>query len=456
MTNFSPGQHPVSVNHHKIQQIKPSSSAHRATQLEVVITELQEVRVIQNALQDDVYLRYGFADSLGSLCGETDSDGRVMSREEYYSYGSSAGADEEVVEIADRTRRYGGKERDVSGLLYYGWRYLQPDLGRWLSADPGGLIDGANLYRFCANNPSSYTDSSGLQSEWPDDVKQAYHNMITGGDYFRGLSVDDYQAGDIDQVQNLMQRISEINSLKLLNDFNQQAKPVLDVEDHFLDAFMNSEMSLVHFTRQAFHQVGGEVNFLSRAELENRQIPFNHANTHQGDIEKLATTHFAFFSLSLSSNSHKISSRFGNARYHAPISVLGEKKSYSMLQTHDLIDSLERPNLDTPLSSFLSADAPELIDENESDDFQDSISLRFGADESGAALGSFYLGDDMHDGLLYSVMNDINSMSDKARSLISTRITGNVDEVVQYFYRPQVLVPGGLKIPRGKYGFSAF
>ncbi|TGC20883.1 insecticidal toxin SepC/TccC, partial [Escherichia sp. E1130] len=88
--------------------------------------------------------------------------GKVTSREEYLPYGGSAGSVEEGTEVTNRTRRYSGKERDATGLLYYGWRYYQPETGRWLSADPGGLIDGVNLFRFCGNNPGSYFDDGGL------------------------------------------------------------------------------------------------------------------------------------------------------------------------------------------------------------------------------------------------------------------------------------------------------
>ncbi|NCE83800.1 RHS repeat-associated core domain-containing protein, partial [Pseudomonas sp. Q1] len=79
-------------------------------------------------------------------------------------YGGTTGCDEaatEVSRLAQRTRRYSGKELDATGLYYYGWRYYQPALGRWLSADPGGLVDGVNLFRFCTNNSINRTDWDG-------------------------------------------------------------------------------------------------------------------------------------------------------------------------------------------------------------------------------------------------------------------------------------------------------
>jgi len=132
-----------------------------SVQMDVCVTEAGGVRVIHNVLKNEIHLRYGFSDHLGSVSGETDEAGNITSREEYYPYGGSAGADEEAAEIKDRTRRYSGKERDATGIMYYGWRYYQPETGRWLSADPGGLIDGVNLFRFCRNNPANIIDTDG-------------------------------------------------------------------------------------------------------------------------------------------------------------------------------------------------------------------------------------------------------------------------------------------------------
>nr|4IGL_B Chain B, YenC2 [Yersinia entomophaga]4IGL_D Chain D, YenC2 [Yersinia entomophaga] len=94
---------------------------------------------------------------------EVDGDGLVISMEEYYPYGGTAvWAARSHIETAYKTVRYSGKERDATGLYYYGFRYYQPWAGRWLSADPAGTVDGLNLYRMVRNNPLRLTDPDGM------------------------------------------------------------------------------------------------------------------------------------------------------------------------------------------------------------------------------------------------------------------------------------------------------
>lgn len=149
----------------------------------LIITEAGGVRLTENRPSDEAHLRYALADRLGSVGCETDGAGNVTSREEYYSYGGSAGSDEEKQEVHDRTRRYSGRERDATGLIYYGWRYYQPEAGRWLSADPGGLIDGANLFLFCRCNPVMLSDADGRApkdevSEFVTRISMLSHDVL--------------------------------------------------------------------------------------------------------------------------------------------------------------------------------------------------------------------------------------------------------------------------------------
>ena len=48
-----------------------------------------------------------------------------------------------------------------TGLIYFGQRYYDPDLGRWLTQDPVGFADSLNLYQYVWNNPLRYYDPDG-------------------------------------------------------------------------------------------------------------------------------------------------------------------------------------------------------------------------------------------------------------------------------------------------------
>ena len=56
------------------------------------------------------------------------------------------------------------KYRDAeTGLLYYGYRYYNPQTGRWLNRDPIGELGGVNLYVYSRNSPIDTIDLLGLE-----------------------------------------------------------------------------------------------------------------------------------------------------------------------------------------------------------------------------------------------------------------------------------------------------
>ncbi len=59
--------------------------------------------------------------------------------------------------------RFSSKRSDEN-LVYFGKRFYDPSLQRWLSADPAGFIDGPNLYAYVWNSPTNRLDSLGLSS----------------------------------------------------------------------------------------------------------------------------------------------------------------------------------------------------------------------------------------------------------------------------------------------------
>jgi RHS repeat-associated protein len=111
-------------------------------------------------------IRYQFGNHLGSASLELDDGARIISYEEYYPYGSTSyQAVRSGLERNPKRYRYTRMERDAeSGLEHHRARYYAPWLGRWVSTDPAGLVDGLGLYSFARNNPVNLRDLSGTES----------------------------------------------------------------------------------------------------------------------------------------------------------------------------------------------------------------------------------------------------------------------------------------------------
>jgi RHS repeat-associated protein len=75
-------------------------------------------------------------------------------------------------------RYKGGRTEEESGLIFFHNRFYDPILGRWLTPDPLGPIDGPNLYAYVKNNPLKYSDHWGLSG------KDNYYQGANFEEYF--------------------------------------------------------------------------------------------------------------------------------------------------------------------------------------------------------------------------------------------------------------------------------
>ncbi len=127
-------------------------------------------------------LRFTLPDHLGSAVRELDTQARLITDERYLPFGGTAVyTRHSAVEVDYKTVRYSGKEMDVTRLYDYGSRYYADWLGRWVSADPAGTVDGLNLYAFVGNNPLRFIDLQGMNKEESAARQQIteYSNLLS-------------------------------------------------------------------------------------------------------------------------------------------------------------------------------------------------------------------------------------------------------------------------------------
>ncbi|SEE07754.1 RHS repeat-associated core domain-containing protein [Pseudomonas migulae] len=189
--------------------------------------------------------RYSLTDHLGSSTLELDQDASLITPERYYPFGGTAWSNGMAVQISYKTVRYSGKEQDATGLYYYGLRYYISWVQRWLNPDPLGAIDGLNVYAMTLNNPVSFVDRSGTDSEVPRQINWIWlgaplpldaamninHNLAMAAGYSATLWVDT-QAGSKHAValEHVDQRVRIANVSDLFQGQSQKLHEAFERE----------------------------------------------------------------------------------------------------------------------------------------------------------------------------------------------------------------------------------
>jgi RHS repeat-associated protein len=110
---------------------------------------------------------YFHSDGNGNVTALVDTNGFIVAKYQYDPYGNLLGMCGPLAEA--NTYRFSSKEwHAASGLYYYGFRYYEPNLQRWLNRDPIGEAGGINLYGYCLNSPLYWIDPYGLH--WTDYI----------------------------------------------------------------------------------------------------------------------------------------------------------------------------------------------------------------------------------------------------------------------------------------------
>ena len=138
-------------------------------------------------------VHYYHPDHLGSSNVITDGTGAKVQALTYYPYGATRTNSSSSTPAVDVPYKYTGQELDSStSLYYYGARYYDPTLGRFLTADK--IIrdpfhaQSLNRYSYVLGNPIKYNDPSG-------NTTQLAFGLYGGGAGFVGGFLGAYPQG---------------------------------------------------------------------------------------------------------------------------------------------------------------------------------------------------------------------------------------------------------------------
>jgi len=109
-------------------------------------------------------------DHLGSIKVIVNTSGNRVAHTDLYPLGFEMPGRVSCQSGPDCRYKFTGKERDTeTNYDYFGARYYDARIGRWLQVDPlQGLTPAMNSYHYCRNNPTSFIDIMGLNHKHPD------------------------------------------------------------------------------------------------------------------------------------------------------------------------------------------------------------------------------------------------------------------------------------------------
>ncbi|MCP5009542.1 MAG: hypothetical protein GY942_06160, partial [Aestuariibacter sp.] len=138
-----------------------SKDTKSASKLIVVLAMLASLLLGASA-QAAQTVTYYHTDAAGTAVAASDETGSLLWRKSYEPYGDKITDGESDSNAIAYT---GKKHDDVTGLTYFGARYYDPEVGRFMGMDAIGVQDdnpiSFNRYAYANNNPYKYADPDG-------------------------------------------------------------------------------------------------------------------------------------------------------------------------------------------------------------------------------------------------------------------------------------------------------
>ena len=202
-------------------------------------------KLVAKLLPTIVYFYH--TDPAGTPLAMTDPGGSVVWRADYMPFG-----EENLISGSlENDFRFVGKENDKeTGLYYFGARYMEAMIGRFMSPDPVGAVDQRagginekvignpqriNLYAYGLNNPYKYMDPDGNEDyniANPPLFGERIKRSLTDPSIFRDFLKDPFQP--LPSLPSFDENVREIGK-GIIGDSGQSATPERFVPQNVAD-----------------------------------------------------------------------------------------------------------------------------------------------------------------------------------------------------------------------------
>ena len=218
---------------------------------------------------------YPTYDGNGNISEYLAADGSTAAHYEYDPFGNIVKESyASAYDTSSFSYKFSTKPLDqATGLYYYGYRYYDPQTGRWPSRDPIGEEGGVNLYGFVGNSCLNESDFLGLCEKGKiKDVKVTVQvqtggaNTFSGGnsnEKFKKLVTDGNTAGATEELrrwsEGLARGISQVSQAFGMGNYIRELQGGLVMTDAKVSA--SAKCCLCKDNRLQWSNVEGEGNW---------------------------------------------------------------------------------------------------------------------------------------------------------------------------------------------------
>jgi RHS repeat-associated protein len=120
---------------------------------------------------------YYFADGNGNITYLLDNSPTMVAKYRYDAFGNTISKSGTLADA--NVYRFSSKEIHVSsGMYYYGHRFYEPNLQRWVNRDPIGERGDINLFRFVRNQPTRSVDPLGWIIKFDPNADPCFRGKV--------------------------------------------------------------------------------------------------------------------------------------------------------------------------------------------------------------------------------------------------------------------------------------